>query len=63
LLSPIVRGFAPEHEIIIAADNDKVGIKKAQEAAVMSNAKVSIPPEPGTDWNDFYCQMTKEGAA
>ena len=62
-VAPIVRGFAPEYEIIIAADNDEVGIKKAQEAAAMSNAKVSIPPEPGTDWNDFYCQMNKGSAA
>lgn len=42
----------PNAEIILAADNDAVGIEKAREAAQKAQGTVSIPPTPGNDWND-----------
>lgn len=39
--------------LIIAADNDPVGIKAANTCAERwGNATVAIPPVPGQDWND-----------
>lgn len=49
----------PKKEIIIAADNDKnrAGIKAAEASVNAGYAdRIILPPEQGTDWNDYYIQ-------
>ncbi len=50
-----VKEHYPNHEIIIMGDNDYslCGQTAATEAALSIDAKVSIPPDIGTDWNDY----------
>lgn len=43
----------PDREIVMAADNDPVGIKCANRAARQINGLVLIPPVIGSDWNDW----------
>lgn len=58
-LRPVAERFrsklGPAQEIVIVGDNDKSGTgqKAAAEAGAAIGAKVVIPPEPGTDANDY----------
>jgi putative DNA primase/helicase len=54
-VSKVVRRIYQDAEIIIAGDNDLLGIGqlKARVAALGINGKVLIPPTPGHDFNDF----------
>ena len=52
----------PEFRLIICADNDESGIgqTKADEAALAVGGVVAMPPEAGTDWNDYHLQNGPE---
>ncbi len=51
-----VRSIFPNHKIIIAADHDASGVgqAKAEEAALLIDGFISMPPKLGQDWNDHY---------
>lgn len=48
----IIRRLFEHAPIVIAGDNDPVGIKAAKAAALACNGGYLIPPVEGTDWND-----------
>jgi putative DNA primase/helicase len=52
-----LREIFPQRRIIIAGDADPVGMAKAEEAARVARAELSIPEFPpgvaGSDWNDL----------
>ena len=55
-VAEIIRKQYPAAEIIIAGDNDEVGRKSANDAALACGGKVFIPPVLGMDWNDYINQ-------
>jgi putative DNA primase/helicase len=59
----IARAAYPNHEIVIAGDNDLDGDGqlKAKAAALSIGGKIMIPPTPGHDWNDEL-NANKKGA-
>ncbi|MBU2743361.1 toprim domain-containing protein [Acidithiobacillus albertensis] len=55
-MQPVARAARerfPDREIVMAADNDPVGIKCANRAARQINGLLLIPPVIGQDWNDW----------
>lgn len=48
----IIRRLFEHAPIVIAGDNDPVGIKAAKAAALACGGGYLIPPVEGTDWND-----------
>lgn len=48
----IIRRLFEHAPIVIAGDNDPVGIKAAKAAAIACGGGYLIPPVEGTDWND-----------
>ncbi len=56
-MQPVARAARerfPDREIVMAADNDPVGIKCANRAARQINGLLLIPPVIGQDWNDWF---------
>jgi phage/plasmid primase-like uncharacterized protein len=54
-MTGIIREKCPRSSIVIVADNDEsgVGLQKAEEASRAYQASVVMPPDVGTDANDF----------
>ncbi|MCK9394272.1 MAG: toprim domain-containing protein [Methylobacter sp.] len=54
-VAEITRALYPTATIIIAGDNDHSGVgqAKAEEAANACGGLISVPPNPGQDWNDY----------
>lgn len=52
-VAEVIKSKFPKTEIVIAADNDKVGIQKANEAAKAVGGTIKIPPR-GNDFNDYF---------
>jgi putative DNA primase/helicase len=48
-----IRQLWRDNNIVICGDNDPVGIKAAKAAALACNGGYLIPPDVGTDWNDY----------
>jgi RecA-family ATPase len=57
-----LRGKYPDRSIIICADNDEsgVGLEKAQKAAQAIQARVTMPEQPKTDFNDLHVNVGLE---
>ncbi len=53
----------PDATFLICADNDAIGIEKANEAGRLVNARVIYPPEPGQDFNDVAVEQGKDAVA
>lgn len=56
-MQPVARAARerfPDREIVLAADNDPVGIACANRAARQVNGLLLIPPVIGQDWNDWF---------
>ena len=54
-----VREHYPDNEIVICGDNDLSGVGQdaANDAALLIDAKVAIPPDIGTDFNDYALSL------
>ena len=56
-MQPVARAARerfPDREIVMAADNDPVGIQCANRAARQINGMLLTPPVIGQDWNDWF---------
>ncbi len=53
----------PNKDLVIASDNDKVGIFQGNNVACKYNAKVAIPPGDDNDWNDIHKKYGNKQAA
>lgn len=44
----------PDSKLVVFADHDEhgAGLRYAEDAAIQSNSKIALPPEPG-DWDDY----------
>lgn len=60
-VAEVIRAKRPDAHIIICADNDHTGRgqEAANDAALAVDGYVSLPPDVGTDWNDFYNTMER----
>lgn len=53
-----IKAKHPKTEIVIAADNDQVGLQKAHEAAKAVGGSIRTPPR-GNDFNDYFAAKKK----
>jgi putative DNA primase/helicase len=58
-VAEMVRAKRPNAHIVICADNDVSGRgqQAANDAALAVNAVIALPPEQGTDFNDFATKL------
>ncbi|MEQ1639016.1 MAG: toprim domain-containing protein [Methylococcales bacterium] len=54
-VAELIRAKKQNAEIVICADNDASGVgqREAEKAALAIDGLITMPPEPGTDFNDF----------
>ncbi|PPC91067.1 MAG: hypothetical protein CTY34_05300 [Methylobacter sp.] len=64
-VAQVIRRKRPAVQIVVAGDNDHSGKgqQAANDAAFAVDGLVSLPPELGTDWNDFYCAASNREAS
>lgn len=55
-VTKIIAEQCPSASIVIATDNDQAGQDAARKAAQFASNLQSLPPEIGTDWNDYYVE-------
>lgn len=62
-VAAIVRSKRPDATIVICGDNDESGRgqQAAEAAALACDGLVAMPPELGTDYNDWFIQLNQEG--